>query len=100
MSADGKKPVCAIGLFGAISIRPAGLYLSRRVSSAAYLIKPMDRVLLKWKSFNKMRTAGLAAMRDIPPQLAQPFISLVQYTCSYAAFNAARHFFRDDRVTR
>jgi hypothetical protein len=61
---------------------PAGLYSVRGVSSAPYLDKRVERVLLKWKFSNRMRTAGLAAIRDIPPLLAQPFISLVQHTFS------------------
>jgi hypothetical protein len=54
------------------------LYSIRRVSSAAYLVKRLERALWKWKFISKMRTAGLAAVRDMLPP-AQPFISQVQH---------------------
>jgi hypothetical protein len=57
-----------------------GLYSIRRMSFAAYLIKRVTQDLLKHSIFRKMQTAGLAAIRDIPPPPAQPFISLVQDT--------------------
>jgi hypothetical protein len=51
-----------------------------RVSFAAYLDKGVEQVLSKCGFFRKMRTARRAAIRDVPPPPAQPFISPVQHT--------------------
>jgi hypothetical protein len=61
---------------------PAGLYSFRWAALAAYLDTRVNQALLKWKFVNKMRTAGLPAIRDTPPPPAQPFISPVQHTFS------------------